>query len=82
MKKYSNDSIPAIVDLKDGSYEFCFNQTVETKIDGMSGKSHTGYVSDVVTIEGTPNKEAIISALIADGKTEIEANNLVVNLVI
>jgi len=81
MKKYSNDAIPAIVDLGDGGYEFCFNQTTETK-DGEGEGTQTGFVSDVVTIEGRPKKEAIISALIADGKTEIEANNLVVNLVI
>ena len=76
MKKYSNDVIPAIVDLGDGSYEFCFNHTTETKDE------HTGYVSDVVMIEGRPNKTAIISALIADGKTEVEANELTVNLTI
>lgn len=81
MKKYSNDAIPAIVDLGDGSYEFNFNQTTETEKD-QSGTEHTGYVSDVVTIEGTPDKEAIISALIATGKTEAEANELVANLVI
>lgn len=81
MKKYSNGAIPAIVDLGDGRYEFCFNFTTETK-EGEGEVSHTGYVSDVVTIEGTPNKEAIISALIADGKTEMKANELVVNLVI
>lgn len=81
MKKYSNDAIPAIVDLGDGSYEFCFNHTTETK-EGEGEGAQTGYISDVVTIEGRPQKEAIISALIADGKTEIEANLLVVDLVI
>lgn len=70
MKKYSNDAIPAIVDLGDGGYEFCFNHTTETK------EEHTSYVSDVVTIEGIPDKEAIIFALIADGKTEVEAREL------
>jgi hypothetical protein len=81
MKKYSNDAIPAIVNLGDNSYEFCFNFTTET-IDGEGESVRTGYVSDVVTIDGKPNQEGIIAALMADGKTEIEANNLVVNLVI
>lgn len=76
MKKYSNDPIPAIVDLGDVSYEFCFNHTTETKDD------RTGHVSDVVMIEGRPNRTAIVSALIADGKTSVEANELVVNLTI
>jgi len=74
MKKYSNDPIPEIVDLGDGRYEFCFNHTTETK------EEHLGYVSDVVTIEGLPSKADIIFALIADGKTETEANELVINL--
>jgi len=81
MKKYSNDAIPAIVNLGDNSYEFCFNFTTET-IEGEGENTHTGYVSDVVTIEGKPDKRVIISALMDDGKTEIEANALVVNLVI
>ena len=82
MKKYSNDVIPTIVDLGDGSYEFCFNQTTETKKDDMSGKSHTGYVSDIVTIKGIPNNTDIITALIKDGKTEMEANELAIELTI
>lgn len=81
MKKYSNDAIPAIVDLGDGGYEFCFNHTTETEKD-QSGVEHTGFVSDVVTIEGRPKKEAIISALMADGKTLSEANELVKDLVV
>ena len=68
--------ISAIVDLGDNSYEFCFNHATETKDE------HLGYVSDVVMIEGRPDKTAIISALIADGKTEIEANELIINLII
>lgn len=76
MKKYSNDPIPVIVDLGDGKYEFCFNHTTEEKED------HLCYISDVVTIEGFPNRQFIISELMADGKTEPEANNLVVDLVI
>lgn len=81
MKKYSNDVIPAIVDLGDGRYEFCFNHTTEIKDDEGKG-TRIGYISDVVTIEGTPNKDAIITALVADGKTESEAEALVINLVI
>ena len=74
MKKYSNDTIPAIVDLGDNSYEFCFNHTTEVEDD------HTSYMSDVVTIEGKPVKGDIISALIADGMTETEAIELTAGL--
>lgn len=66
MKKYSNDPIPSIVDLGDGKYEFCWNFEHEQLED------HISYSSDVVTIEGTPNRDAIIAALVAEGIEEPE----------
>lgn len=74
MKKYSNDPIQSIVDLGDGKYEFCWN------FDQEQMEDHVSYSSDVLTIEGVPNKQAIIEALIDDEKTEIEADNLVSEL--
>lgn len=84
MKKYSNDPIKSIVNLGDNSYEFCFNiQQGLSEANGMNDiqAPHVIYMSDVVTVEGIPNKSSIIQALIADGKTEIEANELVKDLV-
>ena len=74
MKKYRHDPIPSIVDLGDGKYEFCWNFEQEQVED------HTSYSSDVVTIEGVFDKQAIIDTLILEGKTETEANELVINL--
>jgi hypothetical protein len=79
MKKYSDDTIPQIVILGDGRYEFCFAQGSETTEN--EGREHISYFADVVTVDGVPEKDAIISALMADGKTESEANELVKNLV-
>jgi hypothetical protein len=79
MKKYCDSPIPQIVNLGDGRYEFCFAQGSETTEN--EGREHISYFADVVIVDGVPGKDAIISALMADGKTESEANELVKNLV-
>jgi hypothetical protein len=79
MKKYSDSPIPSIVLLGDGGYEFCFAQGSETTEN--EGREHVSFFADVVNVDGVPEKDAIISALMADGKTESEANELVKNLV-
>jgi hypothetical protein len=73
MRKYSNDIIPQIVDLGDRRYEFCFNHSTEQMED------HTSYVCDIVVVKGVPDRDNIIIALIQDGKTEEEANNIIEN---
>ena len=78
MKKYSDSPIPQIVILGDGRYEFCFAQGSETT--NNEGREHVSYFADLVTVEGVPDKVAIVNALIADGKTELEANELVKDL--
>ena len=80
MKKYSDSPIPQIVILGDGRYEFCFAQGNETTQN--EGREHINYFADVVTVAGVPDKVEIVSALIADGKTELEANVLAKNLMI
>ena len=72
MKKYSNDPIQSIVDLGDGKYEFCWNFEQEQV------EEHISYSSDVVTVEGVPDKQAIIDTLILEGKTEDEAIELTI----
>lgn len=74
MKKYSNDPIQSIVDLGDGKYEFCWNFEQEQLED------HISYSSDVVTIEGAPDKQAIINALTSEGIIEAEAIQLTYDL--
>ena len=78
MKKYSDSPIPQIVDLGDGRYEFCFAQGSETTEN--EGREHISYYADIVIVGGVPDKGAIINALMADNKTESEANELVKNL--
>lgn len=78
MKKYSDSPIPQIVDLGDGRYEFCFAQGSKTTEN--EGREHISYFADVVTVEGVPDEVAIITALMEDGKTETEANELLKNL--
>jgi len=80
MKKYSDSPIPQIVDLGDGRYEFCFAQGSETT--NNEGREHVSYFADVVTVEGVPDEVAIITALMEDGKTETEANELLKNLTV
>lgn len=80
MKKYSDDPIPQIVILGDGKYEFCYAQGSETLEN--EGFEHVSYYADIVIVGGVPDKGAIINALMADGKTESEANVLIKNLVI
>jgi len=75
MKKYSNDPIPVIVDLGDNRYEFCFNHSSEIVMND-EGVSHTAYECDIVICEGTPDRSVIIAALIEDGKTQTEAEEL------
>jgi hypothetical protein len=82
MKKYSDSPITKIVILGDGRYEFCFNNEtkIETNEETMAEK--TSYVCDIVVCEGVIEKGAIVAALLSAGKTEIEANELVENLVV
>ncbi len=82
MKKYSDDIIPTIVDLGNGYYEFCYNHVskIETNEETMAEK--TSYGCDIVVCEGMPQIGAIVVALLSAGQTEIEANELVKNLVV
>lgn len=82
MKKYSDDTIPAIVDLGDGEYEFCFNHETKTETNDETNIEKTSYVCDIVVCEGMPEIGAIVTSLLSAGKTEIEANELVKNLVV
>ena len=80
MKKYSDSPIPQIVILGDGKYEFCFAQGSETTQN--EGREHISYFAEIVTVEGVPDKVSIVNALIAEGKMETEANELVKNLIV
>lgn len=74
MRKYSNDPINQIVYLGDGKYEFCYNhaeQTIEEE-----GNTHISYEADIVVCPMPVNRAAIIYALMEDGKTADEANDL------
>lgn len=70
-RKHANEPIPQIVDLGDGRYEFCYNQTSEQI------EQHTDYIADYVNCAMPVNREVIIQALIDKGHTENEANELV-----
>ena len=70
MKKYSNDPIQSIVDLGDGKYEFCWNFEQEQV------EEHISYSSDVVTVEGVPDKQNIINVLVLNGVSDAEAIEL------
>jgi hypothetical protein len=69
-RKHANDPISQIVDLGDGRYEFCYNQTTEQK------EEHTDYIADYVVCDMPVNRQTIIDALIEKGHSEIEANEL------
>lgn len=81
MKKYADSIIPSIVDLGNDSYEFCFNQGIETSTESMENKTHTSHTADYIVMLGKPNKENIILEL-KKQMTETQANELVKNLVI
>lgn len=74
MKKYSDDPIPQIVILGDGKYEFCFNHQQQQEDDKIS------YYCDIVYVWGTPDKTNIKQALVADGKSDQEADELLKDL--
>ena len=75
MKKYSNDKIPAIVNLGDGKYEFCFNHSSGI-VKNDDGIEHTKYECDIVVCEGTPDRNVIIAALLQEGIPQEEAIEL------
>ena len=75
MKKYSNEPIPQIVDLGDNRYEFCFNHASEV-VKNDEGVEHTSYDADIVTCEGSFDRQIVIAALVEDGKTREEAEEL------
>ena len=70
MRKYSNDPIPSIVDLGDGKYEFCYNHSQQEV------ENHISYEADIVVCPMPVNRAAIIYALMQEGKTTDEANDL------
>jgi len=81
MKKYADSPIPSIVDLGNESYEFCYNQGIETSQGGMDNKIHTSHTADYVVVQGEPNKTNIVAEL-KKQMTETKANELVKNLTI
>jgi hypothetical protein len=74
IKKHANDPIPAIVDLGDNRFEFCYNQAEEQRED------HTDYVADYIVLDMPVEKQSIVTALMVKGHTEQEANELTATL--
>lgn len=69
-KKHANETIPAIVDLGDGKYEFCYNQSQEQQ------ENHVDHNADYIVLDMPVDKQVVIQALIDKGHTEVEANQL------